>query len=122
VRNAIVVVITTVLVAACASERGITSPTFAPELTTSRVQVQRIANRCPHDGAPGAEPYYVVDGRIFAPGSVSSLDWLDPASIEAITIVKGDEAASRYGSRAGVAGVVVIVTRRGRGAGTRPAS
>jgi hypothetical protein len=36
---------------------------------------------------------------------------LNPAEINEITILRGDEAARRYGATAGVVGVVVITMR-----------
>ena len=67
------------------------------------------------------DPLYVVDGMpLPVGGGLSSnrnpLNFLNPADIENITILKDASATAIYGSR-GANGVVLIETRGGRGAG-----
>ncbi|MGI6232340.1 MAG: SusC/RagA family TonB-linked outer membrane protein, partial [Prevotella sp.] len=75
-----------------------------------------------NSGAPGAsptirvrgyssngssDPLYVVDGL-----KVSSIDYLDPSSIESIEVLKDAASAAIYGAEAGN-GVVLITTKNG---------
>ncbi len=60
----------------------------------------------------GTGPLVIVDGI------VSSLDFLDPNSIESITVLKDAASTSIYGVR-GANGVIVVKTRRSAGAGVK---
>ncbi len=54
------------------------------------------------------DPLYVIDG-VFS----ESMDFLNPADIESIEVLKDASAAAIYGARAGQ-GVVIITTKRGK--------
>ena len=54
----------------------------------------------------------VLDGTPQAPGSQTILSLLNPNDIESITVLKGGQAGTLYGS-AGVNGALVITTKRG---------
>src|SRR6476620_5552311 len=60
----------------------------------------------------------VIDGLQQPPGSSTMLNLLNPNDIESITILKGGQAATLYGSD-GVNGAVVITTKRGTVGKTR---
>jgi iron complex outermembrane receptor protein len=62
------------------------------------------------------EPLVVIDGVIGA-----SLDNIDPADIEAISVLKDGSAAAIYGTR-GSSGVILVTTKKGTraGAGVAP--
>jgi TonB-linked SusC/RagA family outer membrane protein len=60
----------------------------------------------------GTGPLVIVDGI------VSSLDYLDPNSIESITVLKDAASTSIYGVR-GANGVIVVKTRRSAGSGVK---
>ena len=73
--------------------------------------------------AASNDPLYVVDGvPLQVGGGLSSgrnpLNFLNPADIESMTILKDASATAIYGSR-GANGVVLIETRGGRGTGLR---
>src|SRR6185503_14198552 len=55
----------------------------------------------------------VIDGLPQAPGSSTMFNLLNPNDIESITILKGGQAATLYGS-AGINGALVITTKRGQ--------
>lgn len=66
-------------------------------------------------------PLIVIDGVPAGPGSsgnLSPLSQLNPSSIETITVLKGADATSQYGSAA-LAGVIFITTRSGLSHGHR---
>ncbi|MEK6481791.1 SusC/RagA family TonB-linked outer membrane protein [Catalinimonas sp. 4WD22] len=87
----------------------------------------------PSTGAPGArpqvtirgsrsfvgdnEPLYVVDG-LPIDGGDRAVD-INPSDIASINVLKGPTAAALYGLRASN-GVIVITTKRGKGAGGKP--
>src|SRR5438034_1214401 len=54
----------------------------------------------------------VIDGLQQAPGSSTMLNLLNPNDIESISILKGGQAATLYGSD-GVNGAIVITTKKG---------
>ena len=58
----------------------------------------------------GNTPLYVVDGTIV---DVGGLDYLNPADIASIEVLKDAASAAIYGSRGG-AGVIIITTKKGR--------
>src|SRR5690606_13679087 len=61
-------------------------------------------------------PLYVVDGNIIQVGidaDSNPLDFINPADIESIDILKDASAAAIYGSR-GSNGVVIITTKSGK--------
>lgn len=60
----------------------------------------------------GTGPLVIVDGI------VSSLDYLDPNSIESMTVLKDAASTSIYGVR-GANGVILVKTKRGAGAGVK---
>ncbi|MGH7480744.1 MAG: TonB-dependent receptor plug domain-containing protein, partial [Longimicrobiales bacterium] len=70
----------------------------------------RIRGVSSFDG--GREPLYVVDGMPVTVTPDRGLDWLNPADILRIEILKDASATSLYGMR-GANGVVLITTRRG---------
>ena len=103
-----------------------------PELTSRRptetvispLPTPNVTIVAPHDTQPPAsrpliirdvgtpnsgEPLYVIDGVIVANGS---LELLDPADIEAISVLKGNSATAVYGEAA-TNGVVIITTKNG---------
>jgi len=68
----------------------------------------------------GNQPLYVVDGIPVTSGDLStanigtsSMNFLDPSTIESITVLKDAAAASLYGSRA-ANGVILITTKTGK--------
>jgi len=60
----------------------------------------------------------VIDGLQQPPGSQTMLSLLNPNDIESVTILKGGQAATLYGSQ-GVNGAVVITTKKGAPGRTR---
>jgi TonB-dependent SusC/RagA subfamily outer membrane receptor len=54
-------------------------------------------------------PLYVVDGVLLSAGTIAAD--IDPSRIESVEVIKGEAAASLYGSKA-TNGVIVITTRR----------
>nr|WKN34646.1 TonB-dependent receptor [Tunicatimonas sp. TK19036] len=89
------------------------------------VQIQQVS------GAPGAgtsvkirgsgslgagnEPLYVVDGMPYSSGMnqrLNPLTFIDPNSIESITVLKDASSTAIYGSR-GANGVIMITTKKG---------
>lgn len=56
----------------------------------------------------GAEPLYIVDGML-----TGDIDYLNPADIESIDILKDAASAAIYGSR-GANGVVLVTTKQGK--------
>lgn len=61
------------------------------------------------------DPLYIIDGT---PVEDSFINWLNPADIESIQVLKDASAASIYGARA-TNGVVIIETRK-RGSSAKP--
>lgn len=57
-----------------------------------------------------ADPIFVVDGLVMDPGAIN---FLNPADIENISVLKDASAAAIYGSR-GANGVIMITTKRGK--------
>jgi len=57
----------------------------------------------------GAEPLYVIDGKIQPEGQYA-MDALDPSQIQSITVLKDKSAISLYGN-SGRNGVLVITTK-----------
>ena len=55
----------------------------------------------------------VIDGLPMPPGSATMLNLLNPNDIESISVLKGGQAATLYGSD-GVNGAIVITTKRGK--------
>ncbi|HEX6041729.1 TonB-dependent receptor plug domain-containing protein [Longimicrobium sp.] len=77
--------------------------TPAPDAVASRPPT--VILRCGGSiSAQGAPPLYLVDGR-----EITSLETLDPGTIDAIEVVKGAAAVARYGPRAAT-GAVLITT------------
>jgi iron complex outermembrane receptor protein len=66
-------------------------------------------------GGASSDPLYVVDGLPVGMTTAGrdGLNFLNPNDIETITVLKGGEAASIYGSNA-ANGVVIITTKAGR--------
>jgi TonB-dependent SusC/RagA subfamily outer membrane receptor len=58
-----------------------------------------------------SEPLYVVDGLPVEIDPERGLDWLSPAEIERIDILKDPAETSMYGVR-GASGVILITTKR----------
>lgn len=58
------------------------------------------------------EPLYVMDGLPLHVDPGRGIDWLNPADIERIDVLKDASATAMYGMR-GANGVVLITTRRG---------
>ena len=58
------------------------------------------------------EPIYVVGGKIYSPGDdgYNDIHKMDPASIESVHVIKGDNAIKKYGKKA-KAGVVEIILK-----------
>ena len=65
------------------------------------------------------EPLYVVDGMPVEVTPGRGLDWLDPADIARIDVLKNPAETSMYGVR-GANGVIVITTKRNDGRSPRP--
>lgn len=61
-------------------------------------------------------PLVVIDGVQSAPGDLSTLQDLNATNIESVQVLK-DAQAAIYGAR-GSAGVILVTTKRGRGAAT----
>jgi TonB-dependent SusC/RagA subfamily outer membrane receptor len=59
------------------------------------------------------EPLFVVDGIAVEATPGRGLDWLNPADIERIDVLKNPAETSMYGVR-GANGVIVITTKRSR--------
>ncbi len=59
----------------------------------------------------GASPLYVVDGVL-----TGDISYLNPADIESVDVLKDAASAAIYGSQA-ANGVVLVTTRKGKGAG-----
>ncbi|RYD82548.1 MAG: hypothetical protein EOP53_03420 [Sphingobacteriales bacterium] len=57
---------------------------------------------------PATRPLFVLDGNIM---QFQGLESIDPNTIEAITILKGDKAASKYGAEKTMNGVVEIYSK-----------
>jgi len=81
----------------------------------------------------GNEPLYIIDGipfdsqslgssissgGIIPRGSISSLNAINPASIESIEVLKDADATAIYGSR-GANGVILITTKKGKAGKTK---
>jgi len=60
-----------------------------------------------------AEPLYVVDGMAVTVEPGQGLNWLDPADIARIDVLKDAAETSMYGVR-GANGVILITTKRPR--------
>lgn len=60
------------------------------------------------------EPLYLVDGVEVSVTPGRGLDWLNPADIERIEVLKDATATTMYGMR-GANGVILITTTRPRG-------
>ena len=101
-------------------KRALTNVTSALEGNTTGVQVTSGSGQ-PGEGAnlrirgfgsvnASNNPLYVVDGTVFN-GNISDIN---PADIEAMTILKDAASTSLYGSSAGN-GVVLITTKKGKG-------
>jgi TonB-linked SusC/RagA family outer membrane protein len=62
-------------------------------------------------------PLFIIDGQpVNGYQGSQALDFLNPNDIETIQVLKDGSAASIYGSRAS-AGVIIITTKKGKGAG-----
>lgn len=69
---------------------------------------------------PGArEPLYVVDGMPVEVTPGRGLDWLDPADIARIDVLKNPAETSMYGGR-GANGVILITTKQNNQRPSRP--
>ncbi|MBC7828369.1 MAG: SusC/RagA family TonB-linked outer membrane protein [Chitinophagaceae bacterium] len=55
----------------------------------------------------------VIDGLMMPPGSSTVLNLINPNDIESVTVLKGGQAATLYGSD-GVNGAIVITTKKGQ--------
>jgi TonB-dependent SusC/RagA subfamily outer membrane receptor len=77
-----------------------------------------------HCGRAGTQQplYYVVDGRLYDPGSMAAMKGVDPADIETIEVMKGAAAAAMYGRGAATHGVIIITTRKAGKSRAHPAS
>jgi outer membrane receptor for ferrienterochelin and colicin len=62
----------------------------------------------------------VIDGHVYTSAS-ASFPTVNPAQIERVEVLKGTEAAARFGPEAGTLGVVIVTMRHARSASTRPA-
>jgi hypothetical protein len=120
-RNTVLGLLLGAALTGCISDRSLTGPLAKSDPTALLVRSQQVVSRCAQPVGPQYEPYYVVNGRVFAPGQTSIVARLNPADITAIGVLKGEAAAARYGSVAGIVGVVVITTRTDRGASARSA-
>ena len=121
-RNTLPVLLLSTTLVGCASDRALTGPTAAADPTSLLVRAEHVVARCAQPpGGSRYVPYYVVDGRVYTPDRAASVGQLDPAQITAIEVLQGEQAATRYGSIAGIVGVVIITTRGSVGAGTRSA-
>jgi TonB-dependent SusC/RagA subfamily outer membrane receptor len=114
-------VISAVALCACASDRSITGPVPAPAPSASALTNGPFVIYCGRRASTQPPPYYVVDGRLHAPGTKEAVEGLNPADIEAIEILKGAAAAAVYG-RGAVTGVIVITTRKASKSRAQPAS
>jgi len=65
------------------------------------------------------EPLIVIDGNKQFVRGISSINGLDPNLIESVTVLKDSSATALYGID-GVAGVVIIKTKEGKGAVEAP--
>jgi BlaR1 peptidase M56/TonB-dependent Receptor Plug Domain len=67
-----------------------------------------ITDPRPKPNTPVADPLYVVDGKIRTKEEIKNIQ---PASIESVNILKGEQAITEYGDK-GKNGVVVIVLKK----------
>ena len=65
------------------------------------------------NNVPSTGPTFDQAGGAGAPSAVSRLNDIDPNDIERVEIIKGPAAATLYGTEA-AAGVIQIITKRGR--------
>jgi hypothetical protein len=107
-RSIPLILIFSAALAGCASDRSLTGPSAAPDPTALLVRAEHVVARCaqPSGSISPYIPYYVLNGRVFTPDRAGSLAHLDPAEITAIELLQGEQAAARYGSVAGIVGVV----------------
>jgi TonB-dependent SusC/RagA subfamily outer membrane receptor len=70
-------------------------------------------------GANNPEPLYVIDGMPVEVTPGRGLDWLDPADIARIDVLKNPAETSIFGGR-GANGVILITTKRSNQRSTRP--
>ena len=111
-RNTLPVLLLSAALVGCASDRVLTGPSAASDPSALLVRAEYVAARCAQPpGGSRYVPYYVVNGRVFTPDRAASVGQLDPAQITAIQVLQGEQAAARYGSVAGIVGVVIITTR-----------
>ena len=121
-RRATLLCVSSLAMVACADQR-LTGLAHGPAAVGSLVPVH-VVHRCARDHGPSVAylPFTVIDGQLYLPEDTAEVRALNPDSIEQIQVLKGEAAAARYGPVAGIAGAVVITTRRGRGASRRPAT
>lgn len=121
-RRAMLVCVSSLAMGACADQR-LTGLAHGPAAVGSLIPV-RVVHRCARDHGPSVAylPFTVIDGQVHLPEDTAAVRALNPDAIEQIEVLKGDVAAARYGPIAGITGALVITTRRGRGASTRPAT
>jgi uncharacterized protein (TIGR02231 family) len=72
------------------------------------VVIRGVATGQPYKEDKADEPMYVVDGQ---PWTAEAMKKIPTSAIASINVIKGDEATSQYGSRAGD-GVVVITLKK----------
>jgi TonB-dependent starch-binding outer membrane protein SusC len=70
-------------------------------------------------GLGNGEPLYVVDGMPVEVTPGRGLDWLDPADIARIDVLKNPAETSMYGGR-GANGVILITTARANRRSSKP--
>lgn len=120
-RRVMLVCVSGLAMAACADQR-LTGLAHGPAAVGSLIPV-RVVQRCArdHGRSTAYRPFTVIDGQVYLPEDTAAVQALHPDAIEQIKVLKGEAAAARYGSVAGITGVFVITTRRG-GANPRPAT
>ena len=120
-RRAALVCVGGLAIAGCAVDQRLTGPATGAGAAGSLMRVRYIS-RCGQGGGTSYRPFYEIDGQLYVPGDTAAITALDPARIAAIRVLKGAPAAARYGEVAGVAGIVIVTTRRAGGVRSRPAT
>ena len=121
-RRAMLLGVSGLALAACADQR-LTGLAHGPAAAGSLIPV-RVVQRCARDHGPRVAylPFTVIDGQVHLPEDTAAVRALNPDAIDQIQVLKGEAAAARYGPIAGIAGALVITTRRSRGVSPRPAT
>jgi len=109
---------------------GVTNGSFRTQIRSANTLTGTGGNGTSLSAGTGGQPLYIVDGVEYPASNAlpmtngvqagaqpqlfgNALNFLDPALIESVTVLKGADATAIYGSR-GAFGVILIITKKAK--------